>query len=102
MMGSLRNCEIFQNVAIRDLLEELATGKRRLASEVRGAVKKSLRDYKHFDQKATPEQVSEKSNDLLGRAIDAKVFRIGLQFQCSRCKRHHWYDHALGQCQSKL
>ncbi len=91
MMGSLRNCEIFQNVAVRDLLEELATGKSRLAGEVRGTVKKSLRDYKYYDQKPTPEQVSEKVNDLLSRAIDAKVFRIGLQFQCSRCKRHHWY-----------
>ena len=70
MMGSLRNCEIFQNVAIRELLEELATGKSRLAGEVRGAVKKSLRDYKYYDQKPTPEQVSEKVNDILGRAIE--------------------------------
>jgi hypothetical protein len=91
MLDGFYKCEIFQNVAIRELLEELATGKHRLAREVRGAVKKSLKDYRHFDQPATREQISARAESLLSRAIEANVFRIGLEFQCSRCKRRHWY-----------
>jgi len=91
MLDGFYKCEIFQNAAIRELLDELATGKSRLAGEVRGAVKKSLKDYKYFGQTATREQISERAEMLLSRAVEANVFRIGLELQCSRCKRHHWY-----------
>ena len=91
MLGSLRHCTIFQNAAVRDLLDELSTGRRRAAREVLGAVKKSLKDYRFFGQPATKEQIAERVDTLLGQAVEAKVFRIGLEFQCSRCKRHNWY-----------
>ena len=91
MLDGFYKCEIFQNAAIRDLLDELATGKSRLASEVRGAVKKSLKDYKLFGETQTREQISARAEALLSRAIEANVFRVGLEFQCSRCKRYHWY-----------
>ncbi len=42
MLDGFYKCDVFQNPAIRELLEELATGKHRLGKEVRGAVKKSL------------------------------------------------------------
>jgi hypothetical protein len=91
MLGGLWNCSIFQNSAIRSLLDELAGGNNRVAREVLGAIKKSLKDYSHFGQPATREQIASKAERLLDQAVSAKVFRIGLEFQCSRCKRHNWY-----------
>jgi hypothetical protein len=91
MLDGFYKCEVFQNPAIRELLEELATGKHRLGKEVRGAVKKSLKDHKIFNQPASPKQISERAENLISRAIEATVLRVGLEFQCSRCKRHHWY-----------
>jgi hypothetical protein len=91
MLDGFHKCEVFQNPAIREVLEDLATGKHRLGREVRGAVKKSLKNYKIYTQPATPEQISERAERLISRAIEATVFRVGLEFQCSRCKRHHWY-----------
>ena len=91
MMEGFYTCESFQNAAIRELLEELSTGKHRLGTEVVAAVKKSLRDFKLYGQPATQAQVSEQTQRLLSRALDANVFRVGLEFQCSRCQRHHWY-----------
>jgi len=92
MLDGLYKCEVFQNPAIRQLLEELATGKHRLGKEVRGAVKKSLKAYKIYNRPATPKQISERAENLISSAIEAGVFRLGLQFQCSRCKRYHWYS----------
>jgi hypothetical protein len=91
MLDGFHKCEVFRNPAIREVLEDLATGKHRLGREVRGAVKKSLKDYKVYAQSATPEQISQRAEHLISRAIEATVFRVGLEFQCSRCKRHHWY-----------
>ncbi len=91
MLDGFHKCEVFQNSAIRDVLEELATGKHRLGTGVRGAVKKSLKDYKVYHRPATREQISEHAESLISLAIEATVFRLGLQFQCSRCKRYHWY-----------
>jgi hypothetical protein len=91
MLDGFHKCEVFQNPAIREVLEDLATGKHHLGREVRGAVKKSLKNYKIYTQPATPEQISERAERLISRAIEATVFRVGLEFQCSRCKRHHWY-----------
>jgi hypothetical protein len=91
MLDGFRRCEVFRNPAIREVLEDLATGKHRLGREVRGAVKKSLKDYKVYGKPATPNQVSQRAEELISRAIEATVFRVGLEFQCSRCKRHHWY-----------
>lgn len=90
MLDGFYKCEVFQNSAIRELLEELATGQHRLGKEVRGAVKKSLKNYKRYHQPANPQQVSERAESLISRAIEATVFRVGVEFQCSRCKRYHW------------
>jgi hypothetical protein len=92
MLDGFYKCEVFRNPAIRQLLEELATGKHRLGKEVRGAVKKSLKDYKVYRQPAGPKQISERAESPISRAIEATVFRVGLEFQCSRCKRHNWYS----------
>ena len=91
MLDGFYKCEVFRNPAIRDLLEELATGKHHLGKEIRGAVKKSLKDYKIYGQPASRKQISERAENLISRAIEANVFRVGLEFQCSRCKRYHWY-----------
>lgn len=91
MMGGFRNCEIFQNSAIRETLEDLATGKHRLATEVVGKVKRSLQNYRFYGQQATNDQINQQAQTLLTRAIAANVFRVGLEFQCSRCQRHNWY-----------
>jgi hypothetical protein len=91
MMDGFYNCEIFRNSAIRETLEDLSTGKHRLASEVAGKISKSLQQYKVYGQQATKEQISERTQAILNRAIAAGVFRVGIEFQCSRCRRHHWY-----------
>ena len=91
MMDGFHTCEIFQNPAIREILEELSTGKNRLGSEVVGKVKKSLHSYKIYGQPATALQISKRAEDLVSRAIKANVLKVGLVFQCSRCQRHNWY-----------
>ena len=91
MLNGFHSCEIFQNPAIRNTLEELSTGKNRLATAVVGNVKRSLQGYKRFGQQATQPQISERAEQLLSRAIEANVLNVGLLFQCSRCKRYNWY-----------
>lgn len=91
MMDAFRNCEIFQNSAIRETLEDLSTGKYRLALEVVGKVKRSLQNYSPYGKHVTNEEISQRAQTLLTRAIRANVFRVGLEFQCSRCQRHNWY-----------
>lgn len=91
MFKGLRDCELFQNAAIRELLDELASGDFRVAREVRRAVHKSLKDFQYFGEPATKEQIAQKVDAILNQAVEAKVFRIGVVFQCSRCKRHNWY-----------
>jgi hypothetical protein len=91
MFGGVRGCDLFKNSAIRELLEELATGGTKLASEVRASVNRSMANYLYYAQPATKEQKADAVNALLDRATEAKVFRLGLVFQCSRCKRHNWY-----------
>jgi hypothetical protein len=53
MMKGFHGCEMFQNSAIRETLEELSTGKHRLAAEVVAKVKKSLQGYKVYGSQAT-------------------------------------------------
>jgi hypothetical protein len=72
-------------------LEDLSTGDYRLATEVVGRVKRSLQGYKLYGRPATQPQISERAQALLSQAIGANVLRVGLVFQCSRCKRHSWY-----------
>jgi hypothetical protein len=91
MMDGFYTCEIFQNLAIRETLEELSTGKHRLAAAVVGNVTRSLQGYKLYGQQATQPQIRERAQKLLSRAIEANVLRVGLEFQCSRCQRHNWY-----------
>ena len=91
MFKGLRDCELFQNVAIRELLDELASGGSRLAGEVRAAIYKSLKGFQRYGQPVSGEQLAQEVDAILDRAVSAKVFRIGLVFQCSRCRRHNWY-----------
>jgi hypothetical protein len=91
MFKGLRGCELFQNSAIRDLLDELASGGSKVAGEVRGAIHRSLKGLQHFGQPATRDQIVAKVDAILDQAVEAKVFRVGLVFQCSRCRRHNWY-----------
>jgi hypothetical protein len=91
MFKGLGDCELFQNAAIRELLDELASGGWRLSGEVRGAIHRSLKGFQYFGQPATKDQITQEVNNILDRAVEAKVFRIGLVFQCSRCRRHNWY-----------
>ena len=91
MLKGLGASDLFQSAAIRDLLEELATGGSKLAGEVRGAIHRSLRGMRHFGQPANQEQINRKVDNILERAVGANVFRVGIVFQCSRCRRHNWY-----------
>ncbi|HEV3042075.1 MAG TPA: hypothetical protein VHA33_30220 [Candidatus Angelobacter sp.] len=91
MFNGLRDCELFQNVAIRELLDNLASGGSLVAREVRGAIHKSLKGFRHFGQPTTRDQIVQKVDAILDQAVRSKVFRIGLVFQCSRCRRHNWY-----------
>ncbi|MGA8875915.1 MAG: hypothetical protein WB555_10290 [Candidatus Korobacteraceae bacterium] len=91
MMDGFYSCEMFQNAAIRQTLEELATGDQRLVRVVRRMVMESLRAYRRFGRPATQQQKGQQSDRLLAQAVDAGVFRVGLVFQCSKCRRHHWY-----------
>jgi hypothetical protein len=91
MMDGFDSCEMFQNAAIRQTLDEMATGNSRLVKVVRRMVVESLRDYKHFGEAATQPQKGQHADSLLSQAVDAGVFRVGLEFQCSRCRRYHWY-----------
>ena len=90
-LGGLRGCDLFQNSAIRELLGSLSTGKWKRAREVRGAVQRSLAGLSIFGRPATKEEITARTESILSQAVEAKVFRIGLEFQCSRCKRHNWY-----------
>jgi hypothetical protein len=91
MFQGLRDCELFQNAAIRQLLDDLAGGDSLLATEVRAAINKSLQGRQHYGLPMNKNQIAHRVDSLLSQAVEAKVFRIGLVFQCSRCKRHNWY-----------
>ncbi|MFZ0913581.1 MAG: hypothetical protein WAN09_09850 [Candidatus Korobacteraceae bacterium] len=91
MVGGFYNCEVFRNSAIRDTLDEMANGDSRLATEVWAKIMKSLRNYTYFGQPTNQEQKATRRNRLLEEAIESGVFRVGLVFQCTRCRRHHWY-----------
>lgn len=91
MLGGIRGCALFKNPAIRELLEELASGGTKPATDVRAAVNRTMVNYLHYAQPATKDQKADAVSALLDRAMEAKVFRIGLEFQCPRCKRYNWY-----------
>jgi len=91
MMDGFYSCEMFQNTAIRRTLDEMAKGDPRLVRAVRRTVVESLRDYRQFGQPTTQTQKGQQADYLLSQAVNAGVFRVGLVFQCSRCRRHHWY-----------
>jgi hypothetical protein len=91
MLGSIRDCELFQNSAIRSILEDLASGGSKPSAVVRAELNKSLQGLNEHGKPATKDQIGKRIDLLLDQAVEAKVFRIGLVFQCSRCKRHNWY-----------
>jgi hypothetical protein len=91
MMHGFYSRDIFQNSAIRETLEQLSTGKPRLGAEVVASVNRSLQGYERYGQKAAQAEIRERAQQLLSKAIEASVFRVGLVFQCSRCQRHNWY-----------
>ena len=91
MMEGFQSCEMFRNAAIRETLDELATGKPRLVRVVTRAVMESLRDMKFFGKPVTQPEKGKQRDRILSQAVDAGVFRVGLVFQCSKCRRHNWY-----------
>ena len=91
MLGSLWECEIFQNPAIRQTLKDMSTGNPRTVHSVDIDVRKTLKDARIRGRQMNEREKAERSSRLLKRAIDAKVFQIGFQFQCSTCHRHAWY-----------
>jgi len=91
MMETLHTCEIFQNSAIRDTLDEMGMGEPRSVKHVSLAVMKALKDFKLYGQPATQHQKGEHVDRLLKRAVDSKVFRVGLKFKCTACQRERWY-----------
>ena len=91
MMDGFNKCEVFRNEAIRDTLDEMANGDTRLAKEVSGKIMRSLKSYAIFGVPTGQEAKVARKDRLLDECIEAGVFRVGLMFQCSRCKRHHWY-----------
>jgi len=60
MFKGLWACTPFQNAAIRELLEELASGGSRVATEVRGAIHRSLSGLSVLGQPATKEQLAQR------------------------------------------
>lgn len=91
MMETLHACEIFQNSAIRDTLDEMGRGELRSVKHVNLAAMKALKDFKLYGKPATQPQKGEHVDRLLKRAVDSKVFRVGLKFKCTACQRERWY-----------
>jgi hypothetical protein len=91
MLGSLWECEIFQNAAIRQTLKDMSMGDPRTFHSVDIEIRKTLTDVQIRGRHMREKEKAERSSRLLKRAIDAKVFQIGFQFQCSTCHRHAWY-----------
>jgi hypothetical protein len=90
-IGGISGADILQNPAVRDLVDSLSTGKPKPAREVRGLVQRSIAGLSIFGEPATTDQIKTRTETILSQAVQAKIFRIGLVFQCSRCKRRHWY-----------
>lgn len=91
MMKTLRGCEVFQNSAIRDTLDEMGTGEPRSVKHVRLAVMKTLKDLSLYGRPATQQEKGKHVDRLLKKAVDSKVFRVGLKFKCTACQRERWY-----------
>jgi hypothetical protein len=91
MMGTLHTCEVFQNSAIRDTLDEMSRGDPRTVHSVKIAIVLALKDLNFFGSPLSEKKKHEHSERLMKRAIDAKVFRVGLVFQCSVCHKRSWY-----------
>lgn len=91
MLGTLHSCEIFQNTAIRQTLDEMGTGDPRSVKHVKCAVMKTLKDFKMYGRPATQLEKGHHASYLLRLAIDSKLFKVGLKFQCSACHRQNWY-----------
>ena len=86
MFRGLGACTLFQNAAIRELLEELASGKSRVAAEVRGAIHKSLKGLSIFGQPATKEQLGQRVDSILDQAVEATSFGSALCFSAPAAK----------------
>jgi hypothetical protein len=91
MMGSFHSCEVFQNEAIRQALEDMAKGDPRTVHSVKISLIQTLRSYKIYEKPASQAEKGERAAQLLNRATEAKLFKVGLVFQCSRCHRRNWY-----------
>jgi hypothetical protein len=91
MLGSFYGCEVFQNEAIRQTLEEMAKGEPRTAHSVKISITQSLKNYTIYEKPASQIEKVRRASQLLRSAIHAKLFKVGLVFQCSRCHRHNWY-----------
>lgn len=91
MMGSFHSCEVFQNEAIRQTLEDMAKGEPRTVHSVEISLIQTLKSYTIYGKPASQKEKGRRASQLLNSAIDAKLFKVGLVFQCSRCQRSNWY-----------
>jgi hypothetical protein len=91
MMGGFYGCEVFQNEAIRQTLEEMAKGEPQTVHSVEISIIQTLKHYTIYEKPASQKEKGRRASQLLSSAIDAKLFKVGLVFQCSRCQRRNWY-----------
>jgi hypothetical protein len=91
MMGGFHSCEVFQNDAIRQTLEDMAKGDPRTVHSVKISLIQALKTYEIHGRAASQAEKGERAGRLLNSAIEAKLFKVGLVFQCSRCHRRNWY-----------
>jgi hypothetical protein len=78
-------CSVLQNVGVREIIWQLATGSSMAAEEARKIIHKGL--------SVSVEEEFEKRTfeSILTQLVSRKVLRQGLELQCDRCQRRDWY-----------
>jgi hypothetical protein len=69
----------------------MAKGDPRTVHSVKISLIQTLKSYEVYEKPASQAEKGERAAQLLNRAIEAKLFKVGLVFQCSRCHRRNWY-----------
>jgi hypothetical protein len=76
MFKGLRDCDLFQNVVIRELLDDLASGSSRLASEVRATIYKSLKGFQRYGQPVSGEKLALEVDVLVQPEMEKQRFPL--------------------------
>ncbi|MDX6459738.1 MAG: hypothetical protein QOE55_3435 [Acidobacteriaceae bacterium] len=69
----------------------MAKGEPRTLHSVEISLIQTLKNYAIYEKPASQKEKGRRASQLLNSAIDAKLFKVGLVFQCSRCQRRNWY-----------